>query len=128
MKMLENTTIITPEQLASKAQSFKLSGYRFATATCCDNGDNTLDVYYHFEKNYELFSVKITVEKMAIVPSISNIYFCAVLVENEMKELFGLNVSGMVIDYEGHLLLSEDAPSEPMARNITIVQKSEVKE
>jgi Ni,Fe-hydrogenase III component G len=56
------------------------------------------------------------------VPSISKIYLCAILIENEMKELFGLNVQGMAIDYGGHLVLGADSKTMPQAK-ITIEQR-----
>lgn len=122
--MLDNLEIIIPEVLVSRSHALKMDGYRYITSTCCDNADNTLDVYYHFDKNYEMASLKLTVERGQNVPSISNVFFCAVLVENEMSELFGLKVTNMALDYGGKLLLSEGAPDNPMSRgNITIVQK-----
>jgi ATP-dependent helicase/nuclease subunit B len=104
------------------------NNYRFVTSTCIDNGDGTIDVYYHFDKEYELKNFKIKVNKGEEVPSISRIYFCSILVENEMRELFGLNITGMAVDYGGKMLLSDSAPDEPMLRQqITIVQKGEEK-
>jgi ech hydrogenase subunit D len=37
------------------------------------------------------------------VPSISSIYSCAFLYENEMHDLFELQVDGMVVDFKGNL-------------------------
>jgi Ni,Fe-hydrogenase III component G len=67
---------------------------------------------------------RIKVKKEDEIPSVSRVYFCALLVENEMKELFGLNVTNILVDFEGHLLLSEGAPDEPMRKSqITIVKR-----
>jgi ech hydrogenase subunit D len=45
-----------------------------------------------------------------------------------MKELFGLNVTNILVDYGGHFLLSDDDLVSPMAKQqITIVEKNEVK-
>ena len=35
------------------------------------------------------------------VPSISSIYWCAFLYENEMHDLFNLKVEGMAVDFKG---------------------------
>ena len=121
--MIENLTEITKDVLVGKVHAMKDSGYRFITASCCDNGDNTLDVFYHFDKDMKMESFKMKVAIGEEIQSVSKVYFCALLVENEMKELFGLNVSNMAIDYGGHLLLSDGAPESPMSRSITIVQK-----
>jgi hypothetical protein len=71
---------------------------------------------------------KVKVKREEDVPSISRIYLCSVLVENEMKELFGLKVTNIAIDYGGHMLLSDDELENPMSRQqITIVKKGEEK-
>lgn len=123
---MENIIEIKKDQLLDISQKMIYDNYRFVTATCVDNGNGTLDVFYHFDKDLEILHYKFTVQKGEEVPSISGIYFCALLVENEMKELFGLNVTNIIIDYQGHLLLSEGAPENPMERQqITIVKKGE---
>ncbi len=124
--MIENLFDITNDQLLGEVQKLKYDGYRFVTSTCVDNGDGTIDVIYHFDKNYEMKNLKLKVPKDEEIDSISKIYFCSILVENEMSELFGLKISGMAIDYGGKMLLSDDAPENPMARNqIVIEQKGE---
>ncbi|MEN6316667.1 MAG: NADH-quinone oxidoreductase subunit C [Clostridiaceae bacterium] len=121
---MENVYEITREQLMGTTQDMMYNGYRFVTATCVDNGNGSFDVLYHFDRDLEIITFRVTLNREEEVPSISKIYFCAALVENEMKELFGLKVTNIVIDYEGHLLLSDGAPENPMARQqITIVRK-----
>ena len=39
----------------------------------------------------------------ARVPSISSLYWCAFLYENEMHDLFNVRVDGMTVDFHGHL-------------------------
>lgn len=122
--MIENIYELPVDHLLSQTQEMRYDDYRFVTATCVDNGDGSFDVIYHFDRDLELVNYRIKVAKDQEIPSVSKIYFCAGLVENEMKELFGLKVTNIVIDYGGHLLLSDGAPENPMARQqITIVQK-----
>lgn len=121
--MLENTIEISKDDLLSEVQNMDYNNYRFVTATCVDNGDGTFDVYYHFDKNYEMKNLFVKVKKEEELPSISKIYFCAILVENEMKELFGLNITNIVVDYGGHLLLTDDAPDAPMAKQQIVIEE-----
>lgn len=121
--MIENVQNISVESLLRYVQDMLFNGYRFITATSVDNGDGTVDVLYHFDKDLEMKHLRITVNKQEEIPSISGIYFGAVLVENEMKELFGLNIKNIVIDYGGHMLLSDEELDAPMSRQITIVNK-----
>ena len=90
-------------------------------------GNDTLDVIYHFDKDFELKNFRLTVKRGEAVPSISKIYFCAILVENEMKELFGLNVENIAIDYGGHMLLSDDELSSPMAKQQIVIERKGAK-
>ena len=124
--MIDNLFEIPVDRLLSETQEMRYDSYRFVTATCVDNGDGSFDVIYHFDRDLNLKNFRIKVSKEEEVPSISKIYFCAGLVENEMKELFGLKVTNIAIDYGGHLLISDGAPENPMARQqVTIVRKGE---
>jgi ech hydrogenase subunit D len=120
--MIENVKEISKDQLLSETQKFAGQGYRFVTTSCVDLGEGNLDVLYHFDKDTALQNLRIKVKRGEEVPSISKIYLCAVLIENEMKELFGLNIAGMAIDYGGHMLLTPEAMKNPQAK-ITIEQR-----
>jgi len=113
--MLENITDITSAQLWRETQKMRNDGYRFVTATCINLPDGSFDVLYHFDRDIGLKQYRLHVTAGEEIPSISHIFFCALLVENEIKELFGVNITDIVIDYGGHLLLSDGAPSTPMA-------------
>jgi len=121
--MIPNVIEVTKDQLLGETQKMAANGFRFATATCTDLGEGKLDVLYHFDKENDLHNLRLKAEKDEEVPSISKIYLCAILIENEMKELFGLNVQGMAIDYGGHLILGVDSLKTPQSK-ITIEQRS----
>jgi NADH:ubiquinone oxidoreductase subunit C len=120
--MIENITEISIDQLLGETQKMSCHNYRFVTTSCVDLGDGNLDVLYHFDKDTQLWNLRIKAKRGEQVPSISKIYLCAVLVENEMKELFGLNVMCMAIDYGGHMLLTPEALKNPQSK-ITIEQR-----
>ncbi len=122
--MLYNITDITINEVLHSAQDMEIQGYRFVTATCVDNGE-TLDIFYHYDKDLTLKQYKLNVAKGVVMPSISKVYFCAMLVENEMKDLFGVQFSDLVLDYGGKLLLSDGAPDSPMScgGQIIIIEK-----
>lgn len=123
--MIENVIEITKDRLLSEVQNMNYNNYRFVTASCVDNGDDTLDVYYHFDKDLEMKNLLVKIKKGEELQSISKIYFCAFLVENEMKELFGLNITNIVVDYGGRLLLSDNAPDSPMLKQQIVIEKRE---
>jgi ech hydrogenase subunit D len=121
--MIDNVKEITSDKLLGFVQKMLYQGYRFITATCVTNQDGSAEILYHFDKDLEMNHARVKVGKDEEIPSISGIYFCAFLVENEMKELFGLNITNIAIDYAGHMLLSDAELAAPMSRQITVVNK-----
>lgn len=104
------------EDLHARVRAAAERSLRFVTATCLDGGDN-FELYYHFADGVRMSHLRVVVRKGVSVPSISGIYLCAFLVENEISELFGLPITDIAIDYKGRLLLNEDGPVTPMLKN-----------
>jgi NADH:ubiquinone oxidoreductase subunit C len=121
--MIDHVTEISSTQLVAETQQRCYNGYRFVTATCVDNGNETFDLLYHFDLDGQLDHLRLNVRKDEDVPSVSQIYFCALLVENEIKELFGVNITDIIIDYGGRMLLAEGAPTTPMAGGQIIIER-----
>jgi NADH:ubiquinone oxidoreductase subunit C len=113
--MLQNCKDITRDALLTEVASKLPMGYRFVTMTCVDAGE-AFDILYHFDKNYELLNLRLRLPKAQSLPSVSGLVFAAVLVENEIKDLFGINVTGLAIDYQGHFILAEGAPTAPLLK------------
>lgn len=109
MKINEDVLL---ETVVEKVAAMLLSDYRFVTMTAVDCGDY-FDIYYHLDKDYELYTLRLKVEKPGTVPSISKACFAALIVENEIQDLFGITFTDLVIDYEKHFLLAPDAPEKP---------------
>ena len=70
---------------------------------CCAFADGHYEVTYSFATGYEIKNYRLIVEKDEPVPSISRVYKSAILYENEMRELFGLDVEYMKVDYHNKL-------------------------
>lgn len=83
--------------------------------TCTDCIDY-FDLIYSFDHDMEFECFRSKIPKGESVPSVSGIYFCAFLIENEIQDQFGLKFDDLSPDYEGFLLLSRDAPRTPMLR------------
>ncbi len=63
-----------------------------------------VELTYSFDRDRQLANLRLQVPAAeARVPSISSIYWCAFLYENEMHDLFNLQVDGMAVDFHGHL-------------------------
>ena len=113
--MMQINEVLTLENQLEKIGSLLLQGYRFVTMTVVDKGEE-FDIFYHFDLDYKLTTLQLALKKGSELPSISGICFAAVIVENEIQDLFGITVSGLAIDYEKHFLLAEDAPAQPFCR------------
>lgn len=126
--MLQNLVEIEADQLLNVTHEMQDTGYRFVTLTCVTLSENMVDITYHFDKNYEMKNYRIKVDRNTEVPSISGIFFSALLAENEISELFGVKVKDMVIDYNGRLLLNEESPESPQfGGSQIIIEKREAK-
>jgi len=124
--MIENVTEIGPSDLLQEVSTLKYKGYRFVTASAADNRDGGFYLYYTFDKDLEMVNLRLYITKKLEIPSITDLYLAAFLVENELKELFGFNIKNILIDYEGRMFLTADAPFEPMnyGANISIEKRS----
>lgn len=105
----------TPETVVGAVQDLVRRGLRFETITCYDHEDS-FELLYTFVEDLQLTHLRLRTPHGSVVPSVSGVCFPAFLVENEVKELFGVPIEGIVIDYGGHLLLTEDCGPTPMQR------------
>lgn len=112
---------VAVEEIEKTAQYYHDNGYRFVTETCLEE-DNKFKIIYTFAKEYELASFHVYVDGTEDVPSISTVYFAALLVENEIHEMFGLNFRNLALDFRGLLMLGEDSPISPQA-SIEIIRR-----
>lgn len=74
---------ITLETVRAVAKANFDAGYRFVTLSVHNLGDGNLDIIYHYDKNLNMRHYRLTVPLGQAVPSISDIYFCALLVETK---------------------------------------------
>lgn len=82
----------------------KNDDWRLGQICCCFlEKENVYEVSYSFCKGYDLVNYRLVVEREEEVPSISRVYRSAQFYENEMKELFGLNVEYMKVDMKNKL-------------------------
>ncbi len=123
--MLE-TIAVTNDTLRAEAQKLFDGGWRLVTytATKCppsvEGGDSYIDLLFHFDKDLELRHLRMSVPEKGTVTSLSPIYLAAVLIENELRDLFGLTFEGLVLDYSGTLYLEGDVNRAPFCSFTTV--------
>ena len=74
-------------------------GFRL-TQICATAFEGYNELIYSVSNNYELENYKITVPIDTEINSISDFFPSAMLYENEMKELFGVNIKSINPDYD----------------------------
>jgi ech hydrogenase subunit D len=116
--MLENTIdateIKSSGELLKAVEGLKSDGYRYSTMICLKANEGH-DFIYIFEKDNKLKNLRYFVKPGEKPKSVSGIYLCALLIENEYQDLFGLTFDGLAIDYKGHLYLTPNSPKHPLA-------------
>jgi ech hydrogenase subunit D len=84
---------------------------------CCvkePSGQGHFELHYTFDIRYQLTSYKVTIETETEIPSITGIYPCAFLYENEMHDLYGIRIKDINIDYKGTFYkLAKPRPFNP---------------
>ncbi len=114
--MREAIIPVPAEALVGEAAKLKVQGYRLVTLSCTELDETSIDILYHFDKDLVLKHLRLTARKGEPVPSISPVYFAALLVENEIQDFFGLTFEGLVVDFKGMLYLEEEAIKMPYCR------------
>lgn len=100
------------DELHREAAVLKTEGWRFIQ-THAVNAEDGIDLYYSFMKdglvaNYRVEGVK----KDQPVPSITDLFLAAFVFENEARELFGVDMRDIAIDFAGAMYAP--AVDEPM--------------
>ncbi|HVV74325.1 MAG TPA: NADH-quinone oxidoreductase subunit C [Verrucomicrobiae bacterium] len=94
---------ITARELTEKCRVLKTQGYRLVQIGAARVTDQ-LELTYSFDRESNLLNLRLTLSPTEpTVPSISSVYWCAFLYENEMHDLFGINVQNLEIDFHGSL-------------------------
>jgi NADH:ubiquinone oxidoreductase subunit C len=121
--MLRDVICVSLEALVGEVAKIKVQGYRFVTLSVVERDEDTLDIFYHFDKSLTLRNCKLSVFRGVPVPSITPVYFAAFLVENEIQDLFGIRFDGLVVDYERTLYLEPETKVTPFYR-CTVIRTS----
>lgn len=117
--MVENQTIIDVpvDELVDKAVLMKGQGYRLVQISCTRK--DGFEIHYTFDKDYHFMDFRIRIAEETEILSISHIFFAAFLYENEMKDLFGVKIKDISIDYEGNLYrMALKTPFNPKPENL----------
>lgn len=108
--------LIDLSDLVKRAREFKSEGYRLVQLLPKMQEDDRITLIYTFGKLNELINLKIVnvVKGMTKVPSITSIFVCAFVFENEAHDLFGVQITGNSLDFHGHFYNFAEGVEAPM--------------
>jgi ech hydrogenase subunit D len=94
---------VEPGSLLGRVLGLKKEGWRIVSISAA-RLPNAFELLYSFDRDYSLLSLRfeLPTESPKIV-SVSSVYWAAVLYENELHDLFGIEVEGMAVDFKGNL-------------------------
>lgn len=99
-------------ELRRQAAVMKADGWRFIQ-THAVNTDAGIDLYYSFMKDGHALNYRVQgVTKDMPVPSITDLFLAAFVFENEARELFGVDMRDIALDFQGGMYAP--AITEPM--------------
>ncbi len=102
--MYENQKMVdtTPEELIHGIYLMKREDYRLVQISCTRVLEG-FELNYTFDKDLAFINYRLILGVEEEIVSISRIFSPAFLYENELKDLFGVKISDITIDYDGGL-------------------------
>jgi ech hydrogenase subunit D len=98
----EQIEIITVDTLLDKVRAKHGQGCRLVQMSATRLPDQ-VELTYSFDLDSRLTNLRLSLPGVdACVPSISSIYGCAILYENEIHDLFNVKVDGLTVDFHGN--------------------------
>ena len=92
--------VIPVENLVERVRAKRKEGCRLVQigATKLPEG---IELTYSFDLNSQLSNLRVQVPPESHVPSVSSVFWCAFLYENEIHDLFNAHIDGMAVDFHG---------------------------
>ena len=104
MALQTEMQVIALSELPALSDAKKASGARFVQMHCVCTDDGVFDAIYSWmEDDIVLKNYKIEgLTSKDVIPSVTNNFLAAFVFENEAHDLFGANIEGIAIDFQGH--------------------------
>ncbi len=101
-RMLDNLYETELPGLLNKVKEIQNTGAHIMQV-CATKIGESYELLYTFGKGYDIKHIKTVVSPGDHVPSITDIFPAAFLYENEIHDLFGIDIEGINHDYRGGL-------------------------
>jgi ech hydrogenase subunit D len=97
---VQEIKVIPRDRLLEECDALFGTGYRLVQI-CSLNIPEGFEMNYSFGKDFHMVTIRFSVGFDEAVPSITHIWKGAFLYENEIKDLYGVNIENMAVDYNG---------------------------
>lgn len=107
---------LTLDKLVETSREYKENGYRLVQLCPKLERDDSITLIYSFGKGADLvnFEIKGIQKNVTEVPSVTELFIAAFVFENEAHDLFGANIVGNLIDFQGTFYAFADGVEAPM--------------
>lgn len=116
MAITQDFRSIPLDKLIDTCKERKNEGYRLAQLCPKLERDDSITLIYTFVKESEMINYKVSGIKKGVteVPSVTELFIAAFVFENEAHDLFGVNVVGNLIDFQGKFYSFAEGVEVPM--------------
>ena len=116
MAITQDFRSIPLDKLIDTCKERKNEGYRLAQLCPKLERDDSITLIYTFVKVSEMINYKVSGIKKGVteVPSVTELFIAAFVFENEAHDLFGVNVVGNLIDFQGKFYSFAEGVEAPM--------------
>ncbi|MBG0789035.1 MAG: NADH-quinone oxidoreductase subunit C [Desulfovibrionaceae bacterium] len=115
---------VTFDTVVGEVMHMKNDGQRLVTLSTYQAGEGKMGILYHFDKELETTHLRLVADMDKPIPSVSGVYFSAMLVENEIRDQWDVEFDGLVLDFNRTLLLDPEVTQVPLASNVKIAPKN----
>lgn len=103
MKENQETRVILAADLMHEVKRFSDCGARMIQLGCTQDGE-VFELNYSFDIDGVFENIRVCTDGNEVIPSVSNIYLCSFIYENEIHDLYGITFEGIAVDYKGTLI------------------------
>ena len=103
MKEIQQTRVVLACDLMYEVKRFSDRGARMIQLGCTQDRE-VFELNYSFDVDGMFENIRVCTDGNEVIPSVSNIYLCSFLYENEIHDLYGIIFEGIVVDYKGTLI------------------------
>ena len=121
MSQEQNIKTVAMDTLRDETRAMHQQGYRLVQISATRLPDQ-VELTYSFDLDNQLTNLRLLLPLKTHLPSISPIYGCAVLYENEIHDLFDVTVDDLALDFHGNFY--KTAVKFPFASDVAPIAKS----